>query len=262
MDLQEMIIRGRFIFSEAPGRLSLFELVDGRRGTHELAAKVRRHVNNVRRDLTKIENAGLIQPKLGKDSAPPIYEKVPLARTIPAQYFRVRPSPPRPASPPYVRNKQAQHKPAQRRKPLPIPTEEQILNICGNGEDQLYEFKAAGTDARKIAREACAMMNTKEGGIIFYGVDDNGKVMGSDVSRQQLDQPLQNSIRNSISPAATISLKAVKVIKSEVLLIIVPPWNRRDVYQFDERVLIRKGTSVFAAKAEELKKLHQGRPVV
>jgi hypothetical protein len=40
---------------------------------------------------------------------------------------------------------------------------------------------------------------------------------------------------------------------NEVLVIIVPPWNRRDVYQFDEKVLIRKGTNVFAAKPEESK---------
>jgi len=139
-----------------------------------------------------------------------------------------------------------------------MPSEQEILDICKHGEDQSYEFKAAGTEARKLAREICAMLNTKRGGILFYGVDDDGTIHGTDVSRQKLDQPLQNSVKNSISPAATVALKSASVLGTEILVVIVPPWNRREVYQFDERVLIRKGTNVFAARPEELKRLHRG----
>ncbi len=98
--------------------------------------------------------------------------------------------------------------------------------------------------------------------MIFYGVDDDGAIQGSDVKRQRFDQPLQNSVKNSISPAVMVALKSISVMGSELLIIIVPPWNRKDVYQFDEKVLIRKGTNVFAAKPEELKKLHRGEYVV
>jgi hypothetical protein len=264
MDLQELITRGRFVFAGAPERLALFKLVDGRQNTDQLAKKTRRHVNNVRRDLNTLRDAGLIQHKPNKNGAEmrtdglPVYEKVPLARTVPIRYFSTAPSPqPLKAGPP-----RQIRRPSDRRKPLPVPTEQQILDICNNGEDQTYEFKAAGTDARKLAREVCAMLNTKSGGIIFYGIDDDGKVSGTDVSRQKLDQPLQNSIKNSISPAATVTLKTISVMGTQVLVIVVPPWNRSDVFQFDEKVLLRKGTNVFGAKPEELKKLHQGRYIV
>ena len=106
------------------------------------------------------------------------------------------------------------------------------------------------------------MFNTKRGGIVFYGVDDDGTIQGSDVTRQRLDQPLQNSVKNSISPAAVFSLKSVSVMGVDVLVVIVPPWNKRDVYQYDEKVLLRKGTNVFAAKPEELRKLHRGEYVI
>ncbi len=106
------------------------------------------------------------------------------------------------------------------------------------------------------------MLNTREGGLIFYGVEDDGTIQGSDVSRQKFDQPLQNSVKNSIAPAATISLKTAVVIGSELLVIIVPPWNRKDVYHFDEKVLIRKGTNIFAAKPEQSRKLHNGQYVI
>src|SRR5258708_31272901 len=139
---------------------------------------------------------------------------------------------------------------------LPVPTETEILDICKDGEDQIYEFKSAGTEARKITREIAAMLNTKQGGIVLYGVDDDGTIQGSDVTRQKLDQPLQNSVKNSISPAAVVGLKSIPVMGSDVLVVIVPPWNRKDVYQYDEKVLVRKGTNIFAARPEELRKLH------
>lgn len=189
----------------------------------------------------------------------PVYEKVPLARTIPPRYFRGIPTR-RPKAPPEPST--TARPTSARAKSLSVPTEQEILDICKGGEDQLYEFKAAGTEVRKLAREICAMLNTKQGGIVFYGIDDHGKIQGTDVPRQDLDQPLQNSIKNSISPAATVALKSVSVLGTEVLVLVVPPWNRRDVYQFDERVLIRKGTNVFGARPEELKKLHRGIHVV
>jgi len=266
MDLQELITRGRYVFAKAPERLEVFEQVNGRRNTFQIARLLKRHVNNVRRDLQFIADAGLIQPKADKNGRPlkvngfPVYEKVPLAKTISGAYFR---GPARlvPLRETQVREAKSKVRP-KRPKPVPLPTETEILDISRSGEDQIYEFKSAGTEVRKISKEIAAMLNTKRGGIIFYGIEDDGTIQGSDMNRQRLDQPLQNSIKNSISPAATVTLKSVSVMGSAILVIIVPPWNRRDVYQFDERVLIRKSTNVFAAKPEELRKLHRGEYVV
>jgi predicted HTH transcriptional regulator len=266
MDLQELITRGRFVFSKAPERLAVFGLVNGKRTAAEIARTLRRHVNNIHRDLKRLVDAELIRPRSGKDGELvkvegfTIYEKSPLARAVPIAYFRgpvsrLKEEQPRGVSSPPNSGR-------KRPKGVPVPTETELLDICREGEDQVYEFKAAGTEARKITREIAAMLNTKQGGIVLYGVDDDGTIQGSDVRRQALDQPLQNSIKNSISPAATVGLKSVSVLGNEVLVVIVAPWNRRDVYQFDEKVLIRKGTNVFAAKPEELRKLHKGEYVV
>ncbi len=265
MDLQELITRGRFVFSKAPERRGVFDLVNGRRTAADVAESLKRHVNNVHRDLKLLSNAGLIQVRTGKDGQPvkvkgfTIYEKTPLAMTVPATYFH------RPTR--SLREKPRPKKPraklrGSRLQPLPIPTDTEILDICQNGEDQTHEFKAAGTDVRKITKEIAAMLNTKQGGMVLYGVDDVGKIHGTDVTRQKFDQPLQNSVKNSVSPAATITLSSVSAMGAEVLVIVVPPWNFSDVYQFDERILIRKGTNAFAAKTEEMRKLFLGEPIV
>jgi hypothetical protein len=269
VDLQELILRGRFVMADAPERQKVFEYVNGKRDTGDIAKLTKRHINNVRRDLTVLEDAGLIQLRtekgeLSKKLGLPIYEKVPLARTIPLRYFS---SPTRMPSagwnsPPTAKNATRPLGKSVRSKPLEVPSESEVLDIAKDGESQIYEFKGQGAEVRKITREIAAMLNTRQGGIIFYGIDDDGNIEGSDIHQQKLDQPLQNSVRNAISPAATIRLHTVQVIGSSIIVIIVPPWNKKDVYQFDEKILIRKGTNVFAAKPEELRRLHSGKYVI
>jgi len=253
------------MFAGAPERLRLFALVDGRKNARGIAKSTKRHVNNVHRDLRRLADAGLIEERtkngasLTKDGFT-LYQKVPLARTIPLSYFSAPTRPP--GTKKALTSKGRSKTRAPKGKSVPLPSENEILDICKQGEDQTVEFKAPGTDVRKIVREIAAMLNTRQGGLILYGVDDDGTIQGTDVTRQKLDQPLQNSIRTGIAPAAVVDLKSVHVIGSEVLIVIVPPWNRRDVYQFDEKVLIRKGTNVFGAKPEELKRLHGGEHVI
>ncbi len=260
--MQELISRGRFIFAGAGERLRVFKLVDGRKNAKDVARLTKRPLTSVLRDLRSLADIGLIEERVRDGEAVKkdrytLYEKTPLARTVPVSYFSgpTKLEKPR-AGTVAVRGR------AKRPQTLPVPSENEILDICKQGEDQTVEFKAAGTDVRKITREIAAMLHTRQGGMILYGVDDDGTIQGSDVKRQKFDQPLQNSVKNSIAPAATIALKVVSVMGAEVLVVLVPPWNRRDVYQFDEKILIRKGTNVFAAKPEELKKLHHGEYVI
>jgi predicted HTH transcriptional regulator len=267
-DLQELIFRGRFLMADAPERLRVFELVNGKRSTVEIPKTTKRHRNNVHRDLAKLLDAGLIQNRtvrgaaLVRDSVP-IFEKVPLARTIPLRYFKAA------AVSQAMHELEARPKGSHQRqhadkkpRPIPFPTEAEILDIARTGETQLYEFKAPGTDPRKITRELAAMLNTRHGGIVFYGIDDDGNIAGSDMKLQRLDQPLQNSIRNAISPSAAASLSTVRVVGADIIAIRVPPWNRKDVYQFDEKILLRKGTNVFAARPDEVRKLHSRQYVI
>src|SRR5947208_1366898 len=202
MDLQELISRGRFAFSGAPERLKVYKLVDGRRTAIDLAALTNRHVNNVHRDLRRLADVGLIQERV-KGGEPVIkngfalYEKAPLARSVTLSYFS---GPTKLATRKRVVTRGAPSRNGRRPQPLPVPSETDILDMCKNGEDQTVEFKAAGTDVRKVTKEIAAMLHSRLGGMIFYGVDDDGTIQGTDVARQKFDQPLQNSIKNSIAP--------------------------------------------------------------
>lgn len=78
------------------------------------------------------------------------------------------------------------------------------------------------------------------------------------MDRQEFDQRIQNSIRNTISPQPNIKVEDCNVLGTLVILIISPPWDKKTVYQYtrNEKYYIRKGTNVFTLKPEEMKKLH------
>lgn len=269
MDLQELITRGRYLFSSAPARLEVFKQVNGKRTAKEMAAKLGRHVNNVRSDLKRIEDTGLIKVRIDQDSKPikrngfPLYEKDPLARTISLKYFQAVGLRPQTAPLPGVsKTKIKNRRRTSKQQPLPLPSEQEILDICKSGEDQIHEFKGQGAEIRNITKEISGMLNTRQGGMILYGVGDDGTIQGSDLSRQKFDQSLYNSLHSNIEPAATVKLHERKVLHNAILVIIVPPWNKKQVYFYNNRAYIRKGTSVLPAKPDENMKLHHGEYVV
>lgn len=253
MDLQELISRGRFIFANANSRLEVFKSIN-KNTAADIAKKVGRSLNSVLNDLKKLVDLELIFIESSKKNGKNVYIKNPLIKHIPLNYFTD-----------YIKSQKAIQKQSKERGikqtrilNLNFPSEQQILDICKSGETQVYEFKQKGIEIRSITKEIAAFLNTKQGGIIFYGVEDDGTISGSDLSHQRFDQSLQNSVRHTIKPSASIKIKSVKVLGYELILVLIPGWNKKDVFEYEGRVYIRKGTNVFEANIDEKKKLHKG----
>src|SRR3989338_90536 len=263
MELQELIARGRFILGGAPRRLHIFSVVNGINTGKDIARKIRTSPNSVANDLKKLFDTGLIQPKYKdgeqvKKEGSVVYEKVPLARQVPLSYFTGLTKKKSMVS---TKAKQRQWRGRSGGGRLRVPSETEILEICKKGEDSGYEFKAAGVEGRKLTKEVAGFAHGENGGIILYGVDDDGAVVGTDLSRAKLDHSVQNSIRNTVKPALHVDIKSVKVLKTEIIVVLIPPWNRRDVYYYEGRVYLRKGANIFEASPEEIKQLHSGKVI-
>lgn len=263
MDLQELISRGRFLLSGAPERLRVFSMVNGRLSAREIAKETSRTVVAVLNDLKKLADVEVVELRRDEDGkevkkeGSAVYQKVGLARHIPLSYFQDT----RKGAKKVATQKPPQGHPAKkagRRKHVPVPSETEILDICREGEEQLYEFKGPGTEIPKITKEVAALLHTRDGGILFYGVEDDGSIAGTDLSRAKFDQSLQNSLRNTIDPGPNVAIRSAKVLKAEILLVIVPPWNRKTVYLYHGAAYIRRGTNVFRATAREVAQLHKG----
>ena len=265
MELQELITRGRMVFLNAPKRLEAFKLVNGRRGTKEITIKTGRSVVSILHDLQKIKNQELIRPKINrkgeiiKKDRYTTYEKNPLIANISISYFSDSGSSKQVLKRTRLKTKQ---KSRSTFAALVVPHAKEILDICKHGEDQIYEFKASRTDIKKITKKIASLLNTKRGGLLFYGIEDDGTISGADMPRQKFDNKLQNSLKNTIFPSATVTIKNVRVLGYDIIVILIPPWNRKDVYQYDSRIYVRKGTNDFPAHPDEVRTLHEGKYVV
>ncbi|MFQ5909407.1 MAG: RNA-binding domain-containing protein [Thermoplasmata archaeon] len=262
--LQELIARGRFTFSGAPRRFEVFKLVNGRRTAKEIAKRVGRSQSSISNDIAMLRDFGLVIEKTDSQGNPvkkagsQLYEKTPLAKRIPKSYFRGTAD-----TRPLAKQRASAKRKGGKISSIRVPDEQEILDICRDLETQLYEFKGPGTQSAKIAREVAALLHSKRGGIILYGVDEDGTIIGADLSVQDFDQRVQNSVRNTINPSPTIQVVKRTVLGSDIILVVVPPWDRKTLYQYrDQLYLIRKGTNVFALKPGEIKKLNRGKYIV
>ena len=76
-------------------------------------------------------------------------------------------------------------------------TNYEILNLIKNGEDSTVEFKLEDVHSESLAQEIVAFANV-EGGIIIFGVNDSGDVVG--ITRNDLEEWATNICRQGIEP--------------------------------------------------------------
>lgn len=150
LGLQEIISRGRFIFSGAPRRFEVFKLIDGRRTAKELARKIGRSQNAVLNDIKKLRDLDLVFEKRDRDDNPikkdgsVVFEKSSLIKHIPDSYFmgvantRVLAK---------AKISVSRDRTSSSTK-IHVPDEQEILDICREEENQLHEFK--GPDRKSV----------------------------------------------------------------------------------------------------------------
>jgi len=264
MDLQELVSRGTFIFSKSSRKFELFKLVNGRLSAKELAIKTGRHESNILNDLVSMEELELIRQKkdgggkIARKNNSIIYEKTSLARNVPLSYFVDTIKSQKELIKKEIKVKHRK----ERISIISMPSESQLSQIINEEEGQLYEFKRAGADVRKLTKEIAAFSNTKIGGIIFYGIEDDGTVTGSDKKKQELDAPLMDCINRNINPPVKAQLYSKKYLGYEIILIVIPPHKKKTVHFYDGRPLIRKSTIICVMSPAETKILYKGGEII
>jgi hypothetical protein len=268
--MQELVARGRVLFKSAPKRFQIYKLVDGRKSTPEIAYKAGCAITNTQNDLKLLRDAELArvkkspQGKIVKKEKFAVYEKTPLANIIPFTYFLN----PIKAQKDLARDEDAKgHFTSSKEKivkGLQIPSEGQLISIFKMGESQIYEFKQAGVEVKKITKGIAAFANTKQGGLIFYGVEDDGAIIGSDQTRDKFSAAIQQSVKDSLTPSLVVKVIEKDILGHVIQLIYIPPRLKKTVYQYlpDERYYIRKDTIICSLRPDELKLLHSGKSIV
>jgi hypothetical protein len=124
-----------------------------------------------------------------------------------------------------------------------------VSEALAGGEGPFVEFKEAFPDqARRLAEEIAAF-STSGGGVLLLGVDDFGRVVGCDDSRERVEGVLQ-----SVSPQPSATVEVYEHSEGRICVVQVADGSE-PVYYVDNRPYLREGSISRPARPDEVKHL-------
>lgn len=142
----------------------------------------------------------------------------------------------------------------------------ELRDLIAGGESSTVEFKRKFTSAEKIAKEIVAFANTV-GGYVLIGVDDNGKVVGVDSEKHEME--LVQIAVHTIVPHLELKVEVVEIEWKDVIVIHVPnsPYKPHRLIgedpserPHDRKAYIRQGESSVVAGREMVRYLAAQHP--
>ena len=111
--------------------------------------------------------------------------------------------------------------------------------LVANGETERVEFKRTTGERVEAARTACAFLNAR-GGFVFFGVTDEGKIQGQQVSESTY-RDIQGEL-NKIEPPAFPDVETISLGNSRFVIVVRVP-GEGGIHTYDGRPYQRQGTS-------------------
>ena len=135
----------------------------------------------------------------------------------------------------------------------------QIRLLIKQGESESVEFIMPPQQFDRIGNTVCALLNGN-GGTVFVGVDDNGRIIGVD-DAHDLSEKLSKFLLERISPKAlwSVSIDSDENGKSVVTVEVQAGKDRP--YVFDGTVYVRHGSQTRKADHVTLKQIVQDQSV-
>jgi hypothetical protein len=122
------------------------------------------------------------------------------------------------------------------------------------GEGQRVEFKRSFAEAREAIVALCAMANTG-GGVVFFGVGDDGTIVGAQVGKKTL-QDFSNQIKANTQPNLVPQIHRLDLEGKTVVAAVVDPAPPGTVYYAYNSPYCRSGeTNQLMPPDEQRRKL-------
>ncbi len=129
----------------------------------------------------------------------------------------------------------------------------QLKSLIKHGESEHLEFKNSTGSITSGMQTVCAFLNSKEGGTVIFGVKDDGRLIGQEVSdktRKEIATEL-----NKIDPYQKIDVYYVPVKDKYAIVFDVPAGNKAP-YTYDGRPFTRNQSTTIRMLKEEYMLLH------
>lgn len=125
------------------------------------------------------------------------------------------------------------------------------------GENESCEFKESLPPRNEsFAKEVCAFANSKNGGLILFGISDNGDIMGIDNSESdKLELKITDIIRNNCTPTPLFKFHKFGISNDKIILVVQILALELKPCMTLEKVFIRVGSTSRCATSQEIRKL-------
>ncbi len=130
----------------------------------------------------------------------------------------------------------------------------QLKTLVKHGESERLEFKNSTGSIPAGMQTVCAFLNSDHGGIVVFGVKDNGQIIGqtvTDKTRKEIGFEL-----SKIEPSVKIDVIYVPVDNDRKVIVLVVNPGEKIPYTYDGRAFIRKQSTTMRMTKEEYAYLH------
>jgi len=130
-------------------------------------------------------------------------------------------------------------------------TEQELARLIAEGEGPYLEFKAARVKPSTLARTLIAFANSG-GGRIVIGIDDpTRQPIGIPNRETALDSTYRAASLDCCQPAVSISVEE-HAYQGQPVFVITVPYQPREMFATDGRVLVRRGTENVPARPHQI----------
>ena len=138
-------------------------------------------------------------------------------------------------------------------------TRDELEKIVTGGETERVEFKRSTGQRSEAAKTVCAMLNGL-GGMLLFGVNDRGEILGQKISTRSIED-IVNELRR-IEPPAFPDLETLALDSGHAVVVVYAPGGGGP-YTYDGRAYQRHGptTSIMPKGRYEqllLEQMHAG----
>ena len=108
-------------------------------------------------------------------------------------------------------------------------TYEELESLVRAGEGEWLEFKRSTAEMDNALRSVCAFFNGGDGGVVLFGVSDDGQILGQNATDETLKK-LANSLRNRIDPPQQVRIESVPISEGKAVIVLQVEASSRICY--------------------------------
>lgn len=131
----------------------------------------------------------------------------------------------------------------------------ELIERINNGEDSFTQFKREAISAKDLAKEFVAFLNAA-GGVIVFGVEDNGRVQGLSTAQiEELGQLIGNTANENVKPPFYPLVENRSINERKLVIAYVPKGSVKPYSTSGGEYLTKSGADKKKLSQEELRRL-------